>query len=332
MAVYEPRPEVGYKPAALLACPLEWSQLAAREEEFQQAENERLLYVAATRAGTCLIVSRREKKVATNPWQPLCEALSDQGTHQDPGPQPPPVRPRVTVTAADVDAAKTAIDERFAVVRGATYETERMKEVSLRRSRMPGDRDASAPPFARSDEDGAVADPTAAGEHGVEWGEDVHALLEAAMRKPDADIESLARSLTRDRELGDERVTALLATVRAVRQSAIWNRAHASERVLAEVPLMMVSPPAESVAGRSTVRRGVIDLAFREPEGWVIVDYKTDTFDRRSISELVEHYRPQVESYAEAWRTIVGEPVHEVGLFFTSANRYERLSGKGSSQ
>ena len=33
---------------------------------------------------------------------------------------------------------------------------------------------------------------------GVEWGEDMHVLLEAAIRKPNANLESLARSLTRE--------------------------------------------------------------------------------------------------------------------------------------
>ena len=45
------------------------------------------------------------------------------------------------------------------------------------------------------------------------------------MRDPGANLEHLARSLTREREGDDERVRALLDCVRAVQQSAIWKRA-----------------------------------------------------------------------------------------------------------
>ena len=69
MAVYEPKPNVGYAPPRLLAYPSDWRRLETTERAFQQAENERLLYVAATRAGTCLIVACREKRAKDNPWQ-----------------------------------------------------------------------------------------------------------------------------------------------------------------------------------------------------------------------------------------------------------------------
>ena len=38
----------------------DWDDLKANERTFQEAENDRLLYVAATRAGTCLMVAQRE--------------------------------------------------------------------------------------------------------------------------------------------------------------------------------------------------------------------------------------------------------------------------------
>ena len=164
-----------------------------------------------------------------------------------------------------------------------------------------------------------------AGEHGVEWGEDLHALLEAAMRQPDADLDRLALSLTRERDGDTDRALALVMSVRAVQRSTIWKRALASQRVLVEVPLMMQVVAEEASSGCSTIRRGVIDLAFRETNGWVIVDYKTDLVAPASVAKLVDHYRPQVQSYADAWQTLVGENVHEVGLFFTRLNRYEHL-------
>ncbi len=40
----------------------------------------------------------------------------------------------------------------------------------------------------------------------------------------------------------------------------------------------------------------MIDLAFKERGGWVIVDYKSDKVDG-NLEALVTYYRPQVEMY-----------------------------------
>ena len=81
-------------------------------------------------------------------------------------------------------------------------------------------------------------------------------------------------------------------------------------------------PAAESAGELPTIRRGVIDLAFLEPKGWVIVDYKTDDVADHEVAKLVDHYRPQVRSYANAWQKLVDQQVHEVALFFTRTNCY----------
>ena len=99
-------------------------------------------------------------------------------------------------------------------------------------------------------------------------------------------------------------------------------RAQACGQRLVEVPLQMLVPADESTKGLPTIRRGVIDLAFLEREGWVIVDYKTDDVVEHELAKLVDHYRPQVRSYAEAWQKLLQKPVTEVGLLFTRTNSY----------
>ena len=51
---------------------------------------------------------------------------------------------------------------------------------------MTLDDDASLSPSVQRA--GEPIEDSLAGEHGVEWGEDMHVLLEAAMRKPDANL------------------------------------------------------------------------------------------------------------------------------------------------
>jgi ATP-dependent helicase/nuclease subunit A len=71
-----------------------------------------------------------------------------------------------------------------------------------------------------------------------------------------------------------------------------------------------------------TILRGVIDLVFLEPAGWVIVDYKSERVPASEISALVAFYRPQVEAYAAVWEKAVGQPVAQRGLYFTHSGEY----------
>lgn len=76
--------------------------------------------------------------------------------------------------------------------------------------------------------------------------------------------------------------------------------------------------------GPRMVLEGVIDLAFREADGWVIADYKTDVGTDPHFGSREEAYRRQVDLYAQAWQSLTGEPVKERVLFFTSQGRIER--------
>jgi ATP-dependent helicase/nuclease subunit A len=306
LAVYEPR--MGNRPPRLLACPDNWERFAAKEKEFRDAENDRLLYVAGTRAGTCLTIAQRESRNDTNPWQFFAPYLKDQPAHADPGEQIQRSRPTVSLNPQDVTAATEAIDQRWTTLWRATYQSEAIKEISL----------TSARPAIEGS-------GVATGEHGVEWGTAIHALLERAMRQPAADLHGLARSLLRDQEAIPGLAEFAVATVRTVQESAIWLRAQACGKRLVEIPLQMLVPAVECTKGLPTIRRGVIDLAFLETKGWVIVDYKTDDVAGHELAKLVDHYRPQVRSYAEAWQELVQQPVHEVGVLFTRTNSYVQV-------
>ena len=76
--------------------------------------------------------------------------------------------------------------------------------------------------------------------------------------------------------------------------------------------------------GPVLVTEGVIDLVFEEPEGWVVVDYKTDVGTDPMFEERLVGYRRQVDHYADAWGALTGDPVKERVLFFTTQDRMER--------
>ena len=64
---------------------------------------------------------------------------------------------------------------------------------------------------------------------------------------------------------------------------------------------------------RDLLVQGIIDCVFREQEGWILVDYKTDRVEDEQV--FVEIYRPQLLWYAEAVRRLSGRPVKEAWLY-----------------
>jgi len=51
---------------------------------------------------------------------------------------------------------------------------------------------------------------------------------------------------------------------------------------------------------------GAIDLLYRVGGGWRLVDFKTDELrDREAIVRAVEEYRPQLERYVQAVRSLL---------------------------
>jgi ATP-dependent helicase/nuclease subunit A len=317
-----------------LAHPHDWEEFAEEEGRFEAAEHTRLLYVAATRAGNQLVVTRRPGRGSHySPWEFFRDWLAGAPELPDPGPQRAPATGSVQVTAADIAAAEAAIAARWVRASARTYDLRGAKELAV-----------SAAELHRR---------PAAGEHGTEWGTVIHFLLETALREPGRDLSGQARAALEEQGLPTSRATEALAVVAAVQASEIWRRAAISERLLVEVPFAVCLGPGDPLlatlglavtagahrppslpgaggpgdAGAVPVLvRGVVDLAFRAAAGWVIVDWKTDAV--RTPAELAErtrHYAPQVRLYADIWTRITGEPVAERGLFFTAGNRYEPL-------
>ncbi len=296
----------------VLAYPHGWDDYVEEELRFAEAERTRLLYVAATRAGNQLIVTRRPGRGShTSPWEFFRDWLAGAPELADPGPQQAPAVGEVTVTDDDVAAAEAAILERWRIAGAKTYELRGAKEIAL-----------SAAEMHRR---------PSSGEHGTEWGTVIHFLLESALREPGRDLSGSARTALEEQGLPASRAPEALAVVAAVRTAATWRRATAAERLLVEVPFGICLNPGDPLLLPSSdtvpvLIRGVIDLVFREAAGWVIVDWKTDAARTRAeLAERVRHYAPQVRLYADIWARITGEAVAEMGLFFTAANHYEML-------
>jgi ATP-dependent helicase/nuclease subunit A len=200
----------------------------------------------------------------------------------------------------EVAARKAEIAEKYETCRQASYKVEAVTK-------------ASEPPG------GEVPFVSETG-MGMSWGRIIHRMLEAAVREKDIDLELLAENFLREEERLLSEKDLVVGTVRAVMASELWKRMKKAEEVLVEVPFSM------NVGGEVVPKivAGVIDLAFRESDGWVIADYKTDKVDEK-VDTLVAYYRPQIQMYSEFWEKMSGDRVKEAGLYFIDAGQWLTL-------
>jgi ATP-dependent helicase/nuclease subunit A len=287
--------------APLLAHPSDWETLASREAKFLDAENNRLLYVAVTRARDQLVITLRGKPSEANPWQPLAISLTESLELPDPGSQSPPKIEATRIDAGEVVLARKAIAARWQSIVAPTYASRAAKQVTF----------SNAPQAARIDSEGS-----APSERGERWGAVIHLLLQSVMRMSESNLDTLATSVLRAADLDVELSGEAVEAVQRVTNSKLWRRARSARRTMTEVPFV-VSLPSEA-----TLVRGVIDLAFEEHDGWVLVDYKTDRATVPRVDKLKEIYRSQLTTYRDAWMQFATEPVKELGLYFTSVDRY----------
>lgn len=61
--------------------------------------------------------------------------------------------------------------------------------------------------------------------------------------------------------------------------------------------------------------QGIIDLYFEEDNQWVIVDYKTDLLKGKSVSQVAENYRLQLDYYGKALEALTGKKVKEKVIY-----------------
>ena len=76
------------------------------------------------------------------------------------------------------------------------------------------------------------------------------------------------------------------------------------------------------LTGEQVLLQGVVDCALLEPDGITILDFKTDRVTEETITNAVERYRPQLETYAEALERIYELPIKGKLLYFFRLNRF----------
>ena len=293
--------------------PLGWhadsdAAFVTEEARHATAEAHRLLYVAATRAKNLLVVSTYPKKRRSGPWGPLADPLD----HAD--------VPELTVPDALPDALQSTTSDVLA------------PNLDAHRQRRAAALDAVSPPSFHETTvtqraHGLDADADAVGDasgFGKGFGRALHALFEEAVRHrhtPDALTRDHVRAfLTMDGDApSDARaVRHAEALLHALHESDFWPDVCAADRAFTEYPFAV----SLADAPETLVLRGTIDLVYRTPTGWHLVDYKTDRLTTSPEAlDRFDAYAEQVRQYAAAWNAHADAPIARALLWFADGNR-----------
>jgi len=338
-----------------LSHPVGWEEKAEEERRYAEAEEQRLMYVASTRAKDCLVVSTYEGALGERrAWSSLDDYVQGVRSSLDdciqgvPELEIPDVsfveeREKLRLNEGEWEVAKQEIKERRDVVAVASYAVESVTSLAKK--------DLEVPEWRR-------------GSYGMAWGRAVHKMLEI-LGKWDADWDGdgqrlglLAENVLVAEEISLDKKIELVRLVLSITKSEFWERVNQAEKKFFEVPFsILTDEKALGITDREEVRAqtgdlttresnkhgekdsknknidkqrlpviltGAIDLAFLERDGWIIADFKTDDV-RNDLESFVNYYAPQVKIYSRFWAEITKQPIKEAGLYFTSINKWVEI-------
>ena len=290
----------------------DFDEFRATDEQMDYHERIRLLYVAATRARDHLIVSAH-RKPSGNRQPTAAEVLFEAGAEgveilKLPDTPAPAETDDENVDFDEVPALEEWRESHDQGLRAATRPVATSatqlarEEAALRESDDPGlakgAKDVDMPPWQK-------------GRYGSAIGRAVHGVLQTVDLATGSGLEAAcAAQAAAEGVLGRESVIEALATsalsadtMRQAGQSRHWKEVYVG------------IPYADGVL------EGYIDLLYEDPDGLVIVDYKTDAWrSDAELDEKVARYAVQLRAYAEAVGTAVGREVIRAELLFLRAS------------
>jgi ATP-dependent exoDNAse (exonuclease V) beta subunit len=289
-----------------------WEAAHEREKERDRAEEKRLLYVATTRARDLLVIPVAAPELVPNGklstlfnlLRTAQESVGHAGAVLENARDLPAAKPELSPqidpgrlvaglpTAAGARRAAWSATRRRALLPAVV----RPSDSEPVGADVPG-QTAPAPAVSA-----ARLPPRllAARSRAARLGKVAHALIAADLRGESAPELELLSAAERSAVTGY--ATRFLA-------SPLAARARTARELLIEENLALALDPERVLDAQ-------VDLAFREENGWVLVDYKTDRVTPATVSAAAAGYRRQLELYAEALRTLTGVAVFEAQLYF----------------
>ncbi len=283
-----------------------YGEIAEKKKKIGDAEDVRLMYVAATRARDHLFVSlyRKDGDKSTLAAKLAQFAENAPGLHEQYAPRGGSVTPDRQAVAepwgSSADMEAWAIEISAAVAASGALQS--VSATSLKSHDLP------LPPQKEPSDDSGL-EPWRKGRAATSLGSAVHAVLQEIDLNSGDGIVELASEQATVHGVAD-RADEVARLVKAVLDSGVVKEAVESGRYWRETPVA-------AGVGQGKSLEGVIDLIFESAQGeLVIVDYKTDRVQGRSLAEMAEPYRTQIGAYAAvADKTTPARVVRAVLLF-----------------
>jgi len=319
--------------------PLAWSTIEQKAVTAERLERDRLLYVAATRARNYLIIS--DSAARSKPWTKLIDLLPEGKTNifdeiykdeafsedAEGAGDRESKKETLLLSAGEADKSLSEVKRRRDDAFNANKATYRVYTPSQVTGRLSGSGSDDAgidlyeleKTITENTMEVVIYGEEASIKAGkLSIGTIIHKVFETLITDEPALTETIDMILEGN---VDEFITKelLLSIVDEFKKKPLWERIKKSEKVYTEVPFSYKAPESEVYAGdvlsEDTYVNGIIDLVFKEQNGWVIIDYKS--YDEHEVSQDIRrNHEKQLESYKEAWEKITGEPVKETEIFF----------------
>ncbi|TVY08360.1 UvrD-helicase domain-containing protein [Paenibacillus cremeus] len=287
----------------IIAQPVGWGAISEKEREYMNAEQERLLYVATTRAKQLLIVSQYPSRPAIDPWSNLTVSIGRQ--------------PELEAVSVDI-VKREKLDEPTDM---ESHLTKWVERVGL--SSKPSYLNESVTRLTKTARD--ITLERSSGGKGMAYGSLVHRCLQALGEGlAQSDLEDYCQMAAEEEDVDPNWVQQAIETVLHVTENELWKRSILARQRYHEFSFVLARL-SDGENGEDLIFRGVIDLVFEEVNGWVIVDFKTDRYEAENEVNFVEFYKPQVLAYVDEWERTVGGHVKEAALYFIDKHRYVNI-------
>jgi len=265
-----------------LGVPPRWDEQKQNEIQYNKAERKRHEYVAVTRAKNIMIISTYYEGTRETAWKSLYKYLGNADKLEVVNAGQMREKEKFEITSEEWEREKQRINDRMHDMCAHSYDistvTAEAKDDTVFRGGVDG---------------------------GTNWGEIVHKALEVCGRGKREMLKMIAKNWLTAYDRPHTDMDRLLRTVDGVMNSDMWARVTASKVKYFEIPF--------AVKEKDVILTGAIDLVFKEGNKWVIVDYKTDDFEKDMNRK--KSYEKQLHLYAKYWEKITGEKVKEVRLY-----------------
>ena len=275
------------------------------DEQMDDHERIRMLYVACTRARDHLIVSLRRSKKGT---RTAASVLAEAGAGHAPAVA---IEPVAAVLAAVVEAAASEplVERSTWLARRNAAMAKASERTVIAATAIAGEAADGGDPGLHKRERNLELPPWNKGRYGTAVGRAVHGVLQVIDLETGAGVADAARA-----QAMAEGVNSRSEVVAQLAQAAVGSdiaREAAGNQHWRELWV------AATIGERLV--EGYVDLLYRSAEGLVVVDWKTDHVEGDDdIAAKLQRYRLQGASYAAAVEAATGEPVLRMVFVFLS--------------